>query len=221
MAYSGVPKETVAFLAALSRNNNKAWMDEHRVQYKEQLVEPAMALVEAMAPELRKLSPDIHAEPKIGGSVMRFNRDIRFSKDKRPYKDHMDLWFWQGDKGRSGYWFRLTPKRLVLGAGAHTFEKDALERYREAVGAESTGKALQKAVDKAERTGYHIGGEAYKRVPRGFDTDHPRERLLRHGALTVGADLPHPKELHTSSFPKFCVSRYRQMKPIQEWLAAL
>ena len=221
MAYSGVPKQTVSFLAALSRNNNKTWMDAHRAQYKEELVEPAMSLVEAMGPELRKLSPQIHAEPKIGGSVMRFNRDIRFSKDKRPYKDHMDLWFWQGDRGGSGYWFRLTPKRLMLGAGAHTFEKDTLERYREAIGSDKSGKALQKAVAKLEDAGYEVGGESYKRVPRGFEQDHPRERLLRHGALTVGIEMPHPKELNTSAFPKFCVGHYRQMKPIQEWLAAL
>lgn len=221
MAYTGVPKATVAFLAALSRNNNKPWMDAHRAQYKEELVEPALALVEAMGPELRKLSPDVHAEPKIGGSVMRFNRDIRFATDKRPYKDHMDLWFWKGERGGSGYWFRLTPKRLVLGAGAHMLEKDDLERFRQAVGDDKTGKPLQRAVDKLEDEGYEIGGEEYKRVPRGFDADHPRERLLRHGALTVGIDLPHPKELHTAAFPKFCAGHYKKMKPIQEWLAKL
>jgi uncharacterized protein (TIGR02453 family) len=110
---------TTTFLRNLGRNNSKEWFHAHYDDYQEHLLEPAMAFVEAIGPLLRRFAPDTQAVPKIGASVMRINRDIRFAKDKRPYKDHLDLWFWRGGekKGPNGYWFRLTPKALVLGGG--------------------------------------------------------------------------------------------------------
>ena len=80
-----------------------------------------------MGPKLRTISPAVRFEPKVNGSMSRVNRDIRFSKDKRPYKDHLDIWFWHGDrKGWNcpGFWFRLTPKEVHLGVGMHYFEKE-------------------------------------------------------------------------------------------------
>ena len=96
-----------------------------------------MAFIEAIGALLAKFSPGIRAEPKIGGSMMRINRDIRFSKDKRPYKDHLDMMFRVGAaKTSPGYWFRLTTKELILGAGMHMLDKSELERYRKAVDAD-------------------------------------------------------------------------------------
>jgi uncharacterized protein (DUF2461 family) len=72
----------------------------------------------------------------VHGSIFAINRDTRFSADKMPYKTHLDLWFWQGpgpSRERPGYFFRLTPERLILGAGMHAFSDGALERYRRAV----------------------------------------------------------------------------------------
>src|SRR6266568_1749051 len=73
---------------------------------------------------------------RVSWSIFAINRDIRFSKDKTPYKTHLDLWFWQGDgpsRERPGYFFRLTPETLILGAGMHAFSESALARYREAI----------------------------------------------------------------------------------------
>ena len=83
-AFSGLPRTTPRFLADLAANNRREWFAAHRAEYEASFVHPAMTMVEALAPVLRRISPDVHAEPRWGGSVMRVNRDIRFAKDKRP-----------------------------------------------------------------------------------------------------------------------------------------
>ena len=118
MAFEGFPKGTAKFLTALAKNNDRAWLEKNRKAYDEDLIEPALAFVEAMGPELRKISRGVRAEPRVGGSVMRMNRDTRFAKDKSPYKTHLDIFFWEGDqKGwdRPGFFFRfqLIVKRSV------------------------------------------------------------------------------------------------------------
>src|SRR5258705_10366322 len=115
MAFSGIPKGTIKFLSELSRNNEKAWFDEHREQYEEFFLAPAVAFVEALAGPVKKLDPKLEAQARVNGSIMRINRDVRFSKDKAPDKDHLDLFFWSGPKkswDSSGFFFRLRPTQL-------------------------------------------------------------------------------------------------------------
>ena len=220
MAFSGFGDATFRFMRDLGRNNDKAWFQAHRAAYEEDLLEPAMAFIEAIGPLLARFSPGVRAEPKIGGSMMRINRDIRFSPDKRPYKDHLDMTFKLGPvKTSPGYWFRLTPKELILGAGMHMLDKPDLERYRKAVDAERSGAELAKIVTKEERAGYDVGGEHYKRVPAGFAPDHPREALLRHAGVYVGTDMKVPAEAKTPKFPAFCAAHYKKMAPLMDWLS--
>ena len=80
----------------LRAHNEKAWFDAHRDDYERVFLAPALAFAEALGPRLRNIELDVNVEPRVNGSLMRINRDIRFSKDKSPYKDHMDLWFWTG-----------------------------------------------------------------------------------------------------------------------------
>jgi len=221
MAFSGFGDATFRFMRELGRNNDKAWFQAHRAAYEDDLLEPAMAFIEAIGPLLAKFSPGVRAEPKIGGSMMRINRDIRFSPDKRPYKDHLDMTFKVGPaKTSPGYWFRLTPKELVLGAGMHMLDKPDLERYRKAVDADRSGAELAKIVTKEERAGYDVGGEHYKRVPAGFAPDHPREALLRHAGIYAGTDMKVPAEAKTARFPAFCAAHYKKMAPLMDWLSA-
>ena len=221
MAFSGFGDATFRFMRDLGRNNDKAWFQAHRAAYENDLLEPAMGFIEAIGPLLARFSPGVRAEPKIGGSMMRINRDIRFSPDKRPYKDHLDMTFKLGPvKTSPGYWFRLTPKELILGAGMHMLDKPDLERYRKAVNADRSGADLAKIVAKEERAGYDVGGEHYKRVPAGFAPDHPREALLRHAGVYVGTDMKVPAEAKTPKFPAFCAAHYKKMAPLMDWLSA-
>jgi uncharacterized protein (TIGR02453 family) len=93
----GFPPATVAFLGELRENNSREWFDVHRSRYESDVVAPAKAFVTDAAPLLERLAPGITAEPRVLGSIFRINRDTRFSADKRPYKDHLDIWFWEGD----------------------------------------------------------------------------------------------------------------------------
>jgi uncharacterized protein (TIGR02453 family) len=224
MAYAGLSKETVRFLKGLSANNDKAWFDAHRSDYEAHYLEPAKALVEALAPRLRKIDPGLQALPKINGSILRINRDVRFAKDKSPYKDHLDLWFWSGkEKGwdSSGFFFRLTPSRLMLGAGMHGFVPPVLARYRAAVLDDRKGAALAKVVAKVRSLGYEVGGETYKKVPQGVPADHPRAALLKHGGLTSGWEGKHPKELASPAIVDFVAAHFVAVAPIHAWLAGI
>src|SRR5438876_5955775 len=99
---AGTPAEGIQFLRDLRANNNKAWFDAHRKVYEEYLLEPAKQFVLDAGERLRKIAPGIHAEPRVqGGSILRINRDTRFSKDKSPYKNHLDFFFWEAGSGAS------------------------------------------------------------------------------------------------------------------------
>jgi uncharacterized protein (TIGR02453 family) len=221
MAFAGFSPELLTFLSELGRNNTRDWFQAHRDEYESLLLEPARDFVEAMGDQL---GPELHADPRVGGSIFRINRDTRFSKDKRPYKDHLDLWFWQGagpSRERPGLWFRLTPTELQLGAGMHYFDRGLLGRYRDAVVDDTSGKKLAKAVAAVERSGAEIGGKHYKRIPAGYDVGHERAELLLHDGLYAGSSMPVPPEAHTPKFPAFCARRYRAMGPVLDWLVEL
>ena len=145
------------------------------------------ALSQRSARACKKSRPVPNYEPRINGSLFRINRDVRFAKDKRPYKDHIDLWFWHGDKRgweSPGFFFRMLSDRLILGAGMHRFEKAQLEKFRNAVLDQRAGKALAKTVREVSVAGpYEIGGATRKSVPRGLDTSHERAGFLLHEGL--------------------------------------
>jgi uncharacterized protein (TIGR02453 family) len=124
-AFDGFPPETIRFLRELRVNNRKDWFDAHRVDYEAYWVAPAKAFVVAAGQLLAELAPQIRAEPRVLGSIFRINRDTRFSRDQRPYKDHLDVWFWEGERRRavSGFFARLTPEHLGVGASCHGLDK--------------------------------------------------------------------------------------------------
>ena len=224
MGFTGVPKQTIKFLAQLSRNNEKAWFEEHREDYQQYFVEPARALVEALSTPLRKLDRLVKAEPRVNGSIMRINRDTRFSKDRTPYKDHLDLWFWSGSKrgwDSSGFFFRLTPSKLMLGAGIHGFMPPQLAQCRANVLDDERGAELAKLAAALRKKGYTVGGETYKKPPRGVEAEHPRAALLKHSGLYAGWEAKHPKELGTPRFADFVAKHFTAVAPLHAWLGAM
>ena len=116
--FTGFPNATFSFLEGIAAHNEKPWFDANRDLYEAGYVAPAKAFVAVLGPQLRTISKAVQFEPKLNGSLGRINRDIRFSKDKRPYKDHLDVWFWHGDKkswSAPGFWFSLGPLQVRLG----------------------------------------------------------------------------------------------------------
>ena len=170
MAFDGFPKKTLKFLNDIERNNKKEWFDAHRDDYERYYKEVAREFVEAMVERLPSLSGALTGEAKINRSIRRINRDIRFSPDKRPYKNHLDFHFWAGRyrNRRVTLFLRLYVKSLVLAAGRYKLDKTELEAYRQAVADNRTGRELLRIVRKMRRAGYEIGGRHYKRGAQGF-----------------------------------------------------
>jgi uncharacterized protein (TIGR02453 family) len=219
--FTGFPQETFAFLGDLAENNVKPWFDAHREEYETGYVRPAFAFIAALGPRLRNISPAVAFDPKVNGSLFRIQRDVRFSADKTPYKTHLDLWFWHGPRrgwAAPGFFLRLGPERLILGVGMHRFEKMQLDAYRRAVVDDRAGRALAKAIKAVESAGdYAIGGAARKRVPAGFDAEHPRAALLLNDGLWAELE-GNPATAAQATFVDDCVGRFAAMWPIGRWL---
>ena len=223
-SFGGFPREGFEFLRDVATNNNKPWFEANRRGYDEGLLGPGRLFVSAMGMALSEFAPGIHADPRVSGSIIRIHRDIRFSRDKRPYKTHFDLWFWQGDRHSRdcpGYFLRLTPDRVLLGAGRYAFDKVTLEAFRAAVADDNRGTALERVLEEVRAKGAEVGGAHYKRVPRGFDADHARADLLRYNALHAWIEESFPLEAHTAEFVEYCSERFRKLSPVQRWILDL
>lgn len=221
VTFAGFPKATFAFLEGIAAHNEKVWFEAHRDLYDAGYVAPARAFVEAVGPLLAKVSPGVKFEPKINGSLQRINRDIRFSKDKRPYKEHLNVWFWHGDnKGwdTPGFWFSLEAKRVHLGVGMHQFDRSQLESFRQSVIHPRSGRALLGAVAAVEKAGpYTIGGRTRKLMPRGFEVDPGRAEYLLYEGLYTSAELP-ASVAAGADFATVAAGHFRKMWPVGKWL---
>ena len=217
------PDATRLFLSGIAANNEKAWFEENRSLYEAGYVEPGKLFVSAMAPLLLNISPDVHAEPRINGSIMRVNRDVRFSKDKRPYKTHLDFWFWHGEKkgwNTPGFYLRITPEQVFLGTGMHQFDKEMLDSFRHAIMLPRSGKALQAVIDKVRSAGnYEIGEKTRKKPPRGFETEPARAEFLLYEGLTATITLP-GSVAYEPGFAALCATHFAATWPIGQWLLA-
>lgn len=213
------PRGAARFLGALGRNNRKDWFDAHRDEYDELVLGASKEFVIELGTKLRTLRPRLQVDPRVNYGVKRINRDVRFSKNKKPYKDHQTLWWWEGREKEAspGYWFNLTPKSVMLAVGLYMADPKTLERYREAVLDDRRGAALDRMVTAFERKGYKLEGPTKKRVPRGFDPEHPRARYLKHDGIYAWTETPLPR----GDFARHCFAHYRTLTPLQEWLVEL
>ena len=215
------PPETFTFLAGIAAHNEKAWFDTNRALYDKGYVEAGKAFVAETGPKLRTISPDVQFAPKVNGSIGRVNRDIRFSKDKRPYKDHLGLWFWHGDKKgweKPGFWFSLEGKSLFLGVGVYGFGKEMLDEFRQSIVHPRSGKALVAAAEAVKSKGpYEIGGKTRKLLPKGFTTDPDRIEYLLYEGLYTSLELP-IVEATRPGLTDLCLEHYRNCWPIAKWL---
>jgi len=189
-----LPKGALTFFAGLEKNNNKPWFEQHRDDYHEHVLEPLKTLVLGLGAALSKKLPGLRYEPRVNGSIFRIYRNARFSKDKRPYKTHAGAFLWVGPAGRlacPGVYFHLEAKTVMLGSGVYMFERDYLDAYRKYVAAK--GAVLARAIAKAEKAGFAMGGEALKRAPAPYPRDHKHADLLRMKGLHVGKTYPASK----------------------------
>ena len=137
MSFNGFPKDTLKFLTDLSKNNDRDWFNDNKARYEAAFVKPSLEFIAAMEKPLKKISPFLLAVPKKqGGSLMRIYRDVRFSKNKNPYKTNVGIQF-RHEAGKDvhapGLYVHLAPGELFLGAGMWHPDREPLKQIREAI----------------------------------------------------------------------------------------
>src|ERR1700689_3282737 len=173
--FAGFPKDFLAFFRELKANNNRVWFEDNKQRFRDSVQAPMSDFIAAMAPRLAKVSKNFVADPRPnGGSMFRIYRDVRFAKDKRPYKEHAACHF-RHDLGKDahapGFYMHIGPSEIFFGGGLWMPPPDALAKVREAIVEKSVswknaqeGAAFRKHFDG-------VRGEALIRPPRGFDPE--------------------------------------------------
>ena len=222
--FAGFPREGLAFLADLAENNDRDWFKPRKDTYTRLLVEPAQDFVIALGRRLRSISEDIRYDTAANGrgSLMRIYRDIRFSRDRSPYKTNLGIIFWEGEGAkteRSGFYVHIVPDGATVMGGQHRFAKGMLEAYRQAVVDDELGAELIEVLQEIAASGdYGIGGAHYKRVPRGYPADHPRAELLKYDALWASARPIAPDVLCSPAIVDVAYAQCLAMARLHRWL---
>ena len=222
--FTGFTTDCVTFLRDLTVNNNKEWFEAHKDTFITHLQTPAIALVEALGSQLQAKFPEIHYDirPNGRGSLMRMNRDVRFSTDKSPYKTNLAMMFNDnsGAKMESpGFGLQITPQHVDLVAGVFQFTRDDFSKYRLVIDETRAGEELDKIVaDIKAMKHYELGGETYKRVPKGYNNQHPHAHWLKFTGLYITV-IPLPHDIiHTADFVEITMNHFMAMSPIYTWL---
>lgn len=220
--FTGFPPEGIGFLRDLAHNNDTAWFDAHRSTYEQAVREPAKAFVASLGTVLRdRVASGVRAEPAVGRSLFRINRDTRFSRDLTPYHPHFDMVFWEGAHPRRSpaFLLRLTGTEVTTGAGIMGLSEERRHRFRDAVAATGSGTHLEAVLAKLARriAGLEVTRPSRKRVPGGYPQDHPRAGLLKLDALhaTVTELLP---DTSTAEFVDWVAERHSAFAPLHRWL---
>jgi uncharacterized protein (TIGR02453 family) len=210
------------FLRALERRNERAWFDANKQRYEDEVREPALQFIRSMRPKLAKISPFLVAnDRKVGGSLMRVYRDVRFSKDKRPFKTNLGIQFRHvegKDVHAPGLYFHVQPGTVFLGAGMWHPEAQALAAVRAAI--DRDPKTWKRVRDnKRFKEQWELRGDSLKRPPRGFDPDHPMIEDLRRKDHIAICDLDE-QDLARPDLVDFVAGRFRATRNFMAWQAA-
>jgi uncharacterized protein (TIGR02453 family) len=224
--FKGFPKQARVFFEELMSNNDRIWFQEHKQDFIDYVQTPAEIFVELMGDRLQTISKGLQAIPRTsGGSIMRIYRDIRFSKDKTPYKTHLGIVFWEGHGKKTdnpGFYFHLEASGADLYNGLNLYPKPLLNAFREAVIDDESGANLETILVELRDTGiYEIGGDKYKRVPKGFDPEHKRAGLLLYKSLWLKSPSIKWEQISSSTIIETCFHHFQQMAPFHHWLVSV
>jgi len=206
--------DALEFLGDLRRHNDRTWFNEHKERYERALREPFLEFIADAGPELRTISKNLVADPRpSGGSLFRIHRDVRFSKDKSPYKTHAGAHFQLGGKGAHGpgYYLHLEPAECFVAGGIWMPEPEVLQQIRQRIADKPSEWA--KAHGKLDHS-----EETLKRPPRGFDPDHPLIDDLKRLSFTAGVRFSE-RQACAPQFPARFVAACRGQVPLMKFLA--
>ena len=219
-SFDGFPKGCIPYLKRLARNNERAWFNENKVRYEDCVREPALAFIEAVGPELAKLSPHFRAIPKkVGGSLMRVYRDTRFAKDKTPYKTNIGIQF-RHELGKDvhapGFYVHIEPGNCFIGAGVWHPESKALTRIREFI-ADNPHAWKQAIMNRGFKKDFSFVGGMLKRPPRGFPPDHELIGDLKRKDFIACRNFD-DTEILSGAFLHFVFRGFKRAGPLMSYL---
>jgi uncharacterized protein (TIGR02453 family) len=195
---------TFAFLKDLAANNRRDWFEQNKARYEDEVKQPATRFITDFGPHLKKISTNFRADPRpVGGSLFRIHRDVRFAKDKSPYKTHTGIHFRHfeaGDAHAPGFYLHIEPGEVFVGVGIWHPDGPTLEKIRTRI-AEEPGEWKRAVKGKAFTSRFELGGESLSRPPKGFAPDHPLIEDLKRKDFIGGVSLTE-KHLTGASFLK-------------------
>jgi uncharacterized protein (TIGR02453 family) len=223
MTFTGFRPAAFRFLRQLKRNNRREWFQAHRDVYEHELREPVGELLQELDVRLATLAPELVADPKR--AVFRIHRDVRFSKDKSPYKTNVAFWVNHRDLGRSaatvvhggaGLYFHVEPGESIIAGGIWMPPAPALLRIRDALIDDREG--FERSLRTLKRRFGGLSTEAVlQRLPRGYPENHPAGRWLRYKSFTVSRPVS-VADLRRADLPERLARDYRVLIPFVRWL---
>ena len=206
MSFSGFTEAALDFYEDLEVDNSKTFWEARKETYRTAVREPMTELVSELAEEF--------GEAKL----FRPYRDVRFAKDKTPYKIHQGAFISVGPA--TGYYVQLGAPGVSIAAGFYDSTSERLALIRRSINDERHGAALEKIIAKLERAGWEIGGSKLKTAPRGWDAQHPRIELLRHKTLTARRNYGFDDVIYTPELVERIRAHWRETTPLLDWISA-
>ncbi|HEX9646772.1 MAG TPA: DUF2461 domain-containing protein [Alphaproteobacteria bacterium] len=220
--FAGFPADFFAFFEELAANNSRAWFADNKQRYQTEVVDAMVRFIVAMGPLLRKVSPHFVADPRPnGGSMFRIHRDVRFSKDKRPYKEHAACHFRHAaarDAHAPGFYVHLAPDEIMFGGGIWIPPGDALDDIRAAIDRDRAGWTRVVTDKRLVETFGGVTGEGLKRPPRGYNEGHPHIDDLKRKTFFVIRESG-PKAARSPDFVGEVAAAFRDATPLMRFIA--
>lgn len=201
MTFTGIPLAALDFYEDLENDNTKAFWTAHKHIYEESVRVPLEALATGLAPEFG------------AAKFFRPYRDVRFSKDKTPYKTHQGVWF-----GESSLYLHVSAAGLFVAGGYWDTSSAQVDRLRRAVADDVAGAELERAIAAVTKAKLSLGGHQLTRVPSGYDKEHPRADLLRYKTMTASREFGAPAWLPTKRTQTEVVRAWHSLTPLTSWL---
>ncbi|MFC6287268.1 DUF2461 domain-containing protein [Nocardioides sp. GCM10027113] len=203
--FTGFPTAALDFYDDLEVDNTKSFWEKHKQVYADSVKAPMTALCAALEPEFGP------------AKVFRPYRDVRFAKDKTPYKTHQGAFVAAGPA--TGWYVEISARGMRVGAGFYEASGPRLASIREAMADDTTGPELERLLASYDGDGWEIGGDELKTAPRGYPADHPRIALLRRKQLFVGRPYGFDG-LDRAEVLDRVREDWRALRPLVEWVAA-
>ncbi|MGD9548860.1 MAG: DUF2461 domain-containing protein [Candidatus Krumholzibacteriia bacterium] len=209
-----------AFLRDLAANNEREWFQDNRDRYLENVQQPALDFITDFGASLLRISPHFRADPRPnGGSLFRIHRDVRFSKDKSPYKTAVGIHF-RHEAGKTaytpGYYLHLEPGGCFVGVGLWHPDNPTLRRLRDRV-AGDPDSWRKMAADREFSARFTISGESLKRPPRDVPAEHPLVEVLKLKDYTAFAPLTR-RQVTSADFLAEFTELCRAGSPLVRWI---